>query len=115
MWAQLSSAGVGIGLMAMPSAFGYGRPMATSDWIVGPLITSFALVAAWECTRAVRWVNLATAVWLLVSSFVFDAALTVAAIHLGCGMLIGLLSLVRGPSRHSFGGGWRSLTKLVRR
>src|SRR5688572_752190 len=108
--AQLISALVGMWLMASPSVFGYGRPLATSDWIVGPLIASVGLVAASGVTRAVRWANVVLAAWLVLSPFVLGSV-EVAANHVVSGMLVGVLSLVRGRIEHSYAGGWRSLGK----
>jgi hypothetical protein len=113
MWAQLISAIVGVWLMASPSVLGYGRPLATSDWIVGPLIASFGLIAAWEISRAVRWLNVALAAWLVLSAFVVGGVASGAmlAYHVVAGILVGVLSLVRGKQRHPYAGGWRSLGK----
>ena len=110
MWAQLISALIGIWLMASPSVLGYGRPLATSDWIVGPLVASFGLIAAWSVTRAARWANVVLAAWLVLSPFALGNA-GLAANHVVSGILLGTLALVRGQSRHSFGGGFRSLGK----
>jgi hypothetical protein len=110
MWAQLISALIGVWLMASPSVFGYGRPIATSDWIVGPLVTSVGLIAASGVTRPVRWANVALAVWLVLSPFVLGSA-DVAANHVVSGILVGLLSLIRGRNTHSYAGGWKSLGK----
>lgn len=108
MWAQVMSALVGIWLMASPSVLGYGRPLATSDWIVGPLVASFGLIAAWSVTRAVRWANLVLAAWVVLSPFLLgDAGVDVN--HVVSGILLGMLALIRGRSRHSYAGGWRSL------
>jgi hypothetical protein len=112
MWAHLISASVGIWLMASPSLFGYGPPTATSDWIVGPLVASFGLTAAWEVTRAVRWVNVVLAAWLVLSPLVLGTwAGTLVANHILSGILVGLLAFVRGRRKHPFAGGWRSLGK----
>jgi hypothetical protein len=108
MSVQVLSAFVGFWLMAAPSLLDYGRPMATSDWIVGPLVASFALIAAWEVTRDLRWVNVVLGAWLVLSPFVLGN-MTVAASHIVSGILIGSLSLVPGRRKHSFAGGFRSL------
>jgi hypothetical protein len=110
MWAQVLSAFVGFWLMAAPSVLDYGRPMATSDWIFGPLIASFALVAAWEVTRALRWANVVLAAWLVLSPFVLGNLTTIAN-HVVSGILVGSLALVPGQRKHSFAGGFRSLVR----
>lgn len=114
MWAQLSSALLGLWLMAAPAILGYGGPARTSDRIVGPLIVSFALIAAWEVTRPVRRVTLALGLWLLAAPVILGSTvgygIVASANSLVVGLLVVLLSLVRGkvdPGR--FGGGWSSL------
>ncbi|MFZ5896083.1 MAG: SPW repeat domain-containing protein [Myxococcota bacterium] len=113
MWAQLLSAVIGIWVMASPSVLGYGRPLATSDWIVGPLIASFGLIAAWEITRALRWPNVVLAAWLALSAFVVGGVASgdVLVNHIVSAILVAGFSLVRGRQRHPFAGGWRSLGK----
>lgn len=110
MWAQLMSGLIGIWLMTAPSVLGYGRPLSTSDWIVGPLITSFGLVAASSVTRAVRWANVVLAAWVVLSPFLLGNT-DVAAHHVVSGILVAVLSFVGRRPRHSFAGGWRSLGK----
>jgi len=111
MWAQLTCALLGICLMALPSLLGYGRPLATSDWIIGPLAASWALVAAWEITRAVRWVNVVLAAWIVLSPVVLGAEMSgwVLFGHLVVGLSIGSLSALRGHRKHRFAGGWRAI------
>jgi hypothetical protein len=97
--------------MASPRLTDYGRPLAASDWIVGPLISSVGLIAAWEITRAVRWVNVVLAVWVALSPFLLGQLDAVAS-HVISGFLVGLLSLTRGRLGHSYAGGWRSLRSV---
>jgi hypothetical protein len=113
MWSQLISALVGGWLMASPSIMGFGRPLATSDWIVGPLIASFGLIAASEVTRAARWGNFVLAAWVVLSPVILGdlGNVAIAATHVVSGLFVGSLSLRRGRSRHSYSGGWRSLAK----
>jgi hypothetical protein len=113
MWTHVTSGLLGIWLMASPSLLDYGRPLASSDWIVGPLIASCGFIAAWEITRSVRWVNVVAAAWLALSPFVLGklALDAVLANHVLSGVLVGVLSLVRGRQKHRFAGGWTSLGK----
>jgi hypothetical protein len=110
MWAQLMNALLGIWLMLAPAVLDYGAPMSISDRIVGPLVVSFALIAAWEITRAVRWVNVLLAVWTVASPFALEQH-AVAPSHVIAGVSIAALSLIRGHSKHSYGGSWTSLGK----
>jgi hypothetical protein len=114
MWRQCVVALLGLWLMLAPAVLGYGAPLATSDRIVGPLIASAALVAAWEATRAVRWANVALAVWVFVSPVVLGRA-EGALHHLVVALAVGILSVAWSRSRHSFGGGWTPLFSAWRR
>lgn len=109
MGAHLVSAAVGIWLMAAPAVLGYGDPAATSDRIVGPLVASFALIALWEVTRAIRWVNVVLAAWMILAPVLLGYEHLAFINSVSSGLMVGGLSLVRGRTKHSFAGGWRSL------
>jgi hypothetical protein len=108
MWRQLITALLGIWLMLAPAVLAYGAPLSTSDRIVGPLIATFALVAVWEATRALRWANVVLAAWVFLSPVVLGRA-DGALHHFVVALAAGILSVARPRSRHSFAGGWRSL------
>src|SRR5688572_8181349 len=56
--AQIIAALIGAYLMAAPAIWGYdGSPASKVDRFIGPLIASFGTIAAFECTRGVRWLN----------------------------------------------------------
>lgn len=109
MIAQLVVAMVGIWLMVAPSVFDLAEPATTLGHIIGPLVASFGLIAAWQVTRSLRWVNVALACWLLVSAYKIAYPFMISINEAACGLLVGLLSLVRGRDRHAMGGGWRAL------
>lgn len=109
MFAHLVASLFGIWLMAAPSVLGYGDPAATVDHVVGPLVASFALIAAWQIARALRWANLVLAGWLIVAPVALGYPGIAAANSIACGLVVGALSLVRGRPRRSIAGGWRSL------
>src|SRR5574339_482905 len=73
MWARIVNFFLGLWLMAAPAALGYAGPAAVNDRLVGPLVASFALVAIWQTTNALRWTNLALGLWLMLSPFVIGA------------------------------------------
>jgi hypothetical protein len=110
MWAQLASAAIGFWLMFAPWLLGYGAPLATSDRIAGPLVASVALVAAWEVLRSVRWLNVASAVWIAFSPLLLDDYRVVWH-HVPLGVLLGALAAVPSRSKRSFGGGWLGLVR----
>lgn len=110
MWARLLNTALGIWLMAAPTVLGYtGKAAEVSDRIAGPLALTCAFVAIWEATRALRRVNLAIGVWLLVAPFVLGYTTTPLVNSLLVGAALAALSFVRGPQKHRFGGGWAML------
>jgi hypothetical protein len=110
MIAQSLAALIGIWMMVAPAALGYGGMEGRHDHIAGPLIATFAIVACWECTRGVRWLNACAAVWLLAAPWLlgFESAAATINASAAAPALFGL-SMMKGRIRHSFGGGWRAL------
>jgi hypothetical protein len=113
MWTQLASALFGIWLVVAPAALGYGGSLSTSDRIVGPLVATFALIAASEVMRSVRRVNLVLAGWVFVSPVALGRV-EGAGHHFVVAIAVAALSSVRTPARHSCGGGWMSLLRGFR-
>lgn len=109
MWPHMLVTILGLWLMASPEVVGLHRPAATSAWIVGPIVATFATVAWWGTTRVVRWWNMPAALWLLLAPWTIDHSTTAAINSLLCGALIACLSAVRGSIRHDFAGGWSAL------
>jgi len=110
MWARLLSAALGVWLMAAPAVLGYrGTAAETSDRIVGPIVVSFAVIALWEVSRAVRWVNLLMALWLLSAPAVLGMAPVPLANSVVVGLVLVLLTLVPERKKERFAGGWRAL------
>lgn len=109
MWPQVISIAIGIWLMAAPAILGYGRPAATNDYIVGPLIATFACIALWEAMRPVRWVNLPLGLWLIAAPLVLGHPQAAAVNSVICGIAIAALSCFGGAIQQRFGGGWSSL------
>jgi hypothetical protein len=109
MWAQALAAAAGVWLMAAPDVLGYGDPAAANDRIVGPVAASVAIIALSESTRSVRWVNLALGAWLCTAPWMFGFPATAAANSFACGVLLAVLSMVRGRLRYRLAGGWRAL------
>jgi hypothetical protein len=111
MWPQLAAFALSAWLIAAPGILGYDADSAarTNDHVVGPIAAAFALVAASEVTRAVRWVNAAIGVWLLLSPWFL--AYTAPHAANTTGVAIGLIacSCFRGRVTETFGGGWRVL------
>jgi hypothetical protein len=109
MWAHLMAAGFGIWLMAAPAILGYDGIAADHDHVLGPVIASTAICAAWQITRALRWINIVLGAWLILAPFVLSYETTPLENSSVVGLAVLVLSMVRGKVTHAFGGGWRSL------
>ena len=111
MLATILNAGIGVWLMIAPSVLGYYGAARTNDHIVGPLVATFAVIAAWEATRGLRFVNFGLALWLLAAPFVLGYPAHLAGHSIVIALVLGGLSLVRGRMQHQFDGGWRMLLR----
>ena len=110
MWGQMINAGLGIWLMAAPSILGYGEPARTNEHIVGPLVATFAIIAVWEVTRPLRWVNLLLGVWLLIVPLAMSYGPGAATWNsLATGAIVAVVAAFPGKIEQRFGGGWSSL------
>lgn len=109
MVTQLIVALFGLWLMSAPDLLVYGGSARLNDYIVGPLVVSFAVVAMAETTRSLRWVNVALGMWLFLAPLFLRYDLTVAIHSVLLGILIAGLSVVRAPIRERVGGGWAVL------
>lgn len=101
---------LGLWLIVAPGVFGLLDPARSNDYIVGPLIVSFATVALWEATRGLRWVNFLLGVWLLLAPFVLGYPFPIPVAN---DILVGLAVLVLatrgGKITQRFGGGWSAI------
>lgn len=112
MWAHVFTAALGIWLMAAPVLLSDGHPAELNDRIVGPLVAAFAIIACWQVTRGLRWMNVLLGVWLLAAPWVLGYDGVTSKIHsMLAGALVVALSLVRGEADKRFGGGWRELLR----
>ena len=109
MLGQLLVAVCGLWLMTAPDLLGYGEPARMNDYIVGPVVVSFAVIAIAETTRALRWGNVALGMWLVVAPLFLRYDRTVAIQSVLLGIVIAGLSVVRAPVHERLGGGWAAL------
>lgn len=109
MRARLLTALAGIWLMASPAVFDYADPARANDRIIGPIVASMAIIAIWEITRPLRWVNVILGVWLLAAPWPLGHPPDARWNSLAVGALVVACSLVKGEITHRFGGGWSSL------
>lgn len=101
---------LGLWLMAAPTVLGYDPAASDNGHIVGPLIVTFATIALWEATNAVRYWILPVSLWLLLAPWVLGYSLPLA---IASDMIVGVLSAIcawqKKPLKHRYGGGWRAL------
>lgn len=110
-WARLLNTATGLWLMGAPAVLGYGGPADTLHRIVGPIAATFAIIAIWEATRALRHLNAVAGAVLLIGPLLlgFGGAAMVNSVL--CGVLLIGMSRVKGAVEESFGGGWKVLWK----
>jgi hypothetical protein len=99
--------------MAAPAVLGYAdSDAAVAHRIIGPLIVTFSVIAWWEETRLAGHANLLTGLALIVVPLLFGFDRVVALNSIGFGVVVAILSVIRGTYRpETFGGGWSVLWK----
>ena len=112
MWGAIINILLGLWLMISPGLLQFDKIASSNNYIVGPLVLTFAITALWEVNRSMRFFNVATGVWLIFSPLIVDIQSSVAdwATVLS-GILITAFSFVKGNVKKNYGGGWRSLFK----
>lgn len=108
-WAQMLAVLVGLWLMMAPAVLNYPDPARTNDFIIGPLVVSFAFIALWEATRGIRWLNVIAAEWLLLAPLFLAYTGTATFNSLACGFLILVLTPWVPPMKSRIGGGWSAI------
>lgn len=112
MWSQIVLTLLGIWLMVSPGVFDFPKEISDNAHIVGPLIGSFSMIAIWECTRNVRWLNLPLALWLLAAPWILAYHHTIATVNdYIVAVLVIVLTFVRPQRKYRFGGGWPAAWK----
>ncbi len=110
MWAQVLNAALGIWLMVAPAVLGYGEPGSVNDRILGPVAATFAVIAWWEATRPVRWVNLPIGLWLVLAPWILGYDETAAIINsIAVGLVMTACAAVKGTIEKRYGGGWSAV------
>jgi SPW repeat len=112
MWAQIFNIILGIWLMAAPELLAYHGMAADNDHIIGPVVTSFAIIALSGCTRAVGKYNIPLGAWLLFAPWLLDYDNKISiANDIVTGVLIIIFGLFKGTTDKQYGGGWTYLFK----
>jgi len=112
MWGQIFNIGLGIWLMAAPQLLDYHHVAADNDHIIGPVVTSFAIIALSGCTTAVGKYNIPLGAWLLFAPWVLDYDKDISiANDIVTGVLIIIFALFKRTTNNQYGGGWNQLFK----
>lgn len=107
----IASTILGCWLLFTPGIFGIEGSAANNIWIVGSLITTFAVIAFAEVARIVRLLNVVFGAWLVLSTFFIGEMPLSGKLHsIVIGIMIVGLSIPRGKISEHFG----SLDKWVR-
>lgn len=109
MWAQVINIILGLAVMVVPGLLGFDKAESNNNYIVGPLVITFALVATTDAARNLRWCNIPAGFWLMAGPLILGFSNTARLTDMVLGILIVLFSLIKGSLAYSFGGGWRSL------
>lgn len=106
-WTLLASVALGLWLMFTRLSLGTQPPMADSDHLMGALIVTIAVISMAEVARALRFINVAFGIWLILAPWILHGHTTLAS---WMGVLVGLLviglSLPRGARSREHYGSW---------
>lgn len=112
MWAQAVNAIIGIWLMAAPQLLGHHHVPAINIHIAGPLITTFSVIALYQCTRKVGNINLFIGFWLILSPWLLNYSNEASIINdMISGFVVMVLAPIQRRQTRSFGGGWSALIR----
>ncbi len=108
-WNLLTSFVLGIWLMASPSVLDTTGGLATSSFILGPMIAAFSVIALAEVFRAVRYLNVLLGLGLMITPWlVMESSDVSMGNNLVVGLLIILLSFRKGKISERYGA-WDKL------
>ena len=100
---------LGLWVMASPAVLALSGSAADINYIAGPLIVTFGVIALWDINRSVRYTNVPIGLWLVISAFVLPFHGPAVWSNIVAGILVAALSLVPAAPKKQFGGGWKSL------
>lgn len=81
--------------------------LANTHHVIGALVISVSIIATAEVVRALRFINLALAVWLAASPFLSaQSTISATSVSLASAALIAALSLPRGRRSKEHYAGW---------
>ncbi len=103
-WNLVLSALLGLWVIFSLQIFPMPLSIANGDYIAGPLLFAFSIFAMAEVIRALRFVNLLFALWLILSPWFLGEVTGLALVnHCLVGVAVLLLSLRKGPVHQRYG------------
>jgi hypothetical protein len=103
-WTLVGSTVLGIWLMVAPPVLGSQGTAANSDYLIGALVVTFAVIAWAEVTRSARSLNVLFGIWLVVAPWLLAGATSAARWNdMVVGTALVILSLSRGKIRERYG------------
>jgi hypothetical protein len=109
MWWQVAAALIGLALMAAPDGLGMPEAAGTLVNVLAPISAAFAIVAASEITRGLRWLSAMAAAAMAIGVVVLGAPMHELLLVGGGAAAMGVLLTRGGRTKSRFGGGWSSL------
>jgi hypothetical protein len=101
---------IGIWLMVAPELFAFPESAANNSQIAGPIIFTIGFTAVWEAMRNIRLLNCLIGLWLFFAPFILGySQVFPIANDIVAGILVIMLSTIRGKKDYRFGGGWKAL------
>jgi nucleoside-diphosphate-sugar epimerase len=94
---------IGLSLLFTRVTLGAEGAMADTQHVIGCLVLTVCAIAAAEMARPARWLNGLLGVGLLLTPLVVEADKTTAAVSVGLGLALMLLSIRRGPIKEHYG------------
>ncbi|WP_276370884.1 SDR family oxidoreductase [Chryseolinea sp. H1M3-3] len=112
MWAAVISVLIGLWMMAAPEYYAFGHIEGKNFFIVGPLVVTAAVIAIWEVNRSARYFNFVAGIWMMISPLLlpYETQLGITG-SVVSGVLLIILSLIKGKITRRYGGGWEPLFK----
>ncbi|HET8777265.1 MAG TPA: hypothetical protein VFN76_06355 [Candidatus Limnocylindria bacterium] len=109
MWWQIVAALIGLVLMAAPDGLDLPEATGTLVNILAPISAAFAIIAASEITRGLRWLSALAAAAMAIGVVVLGAPMPQLAVVAGGAAAMAALATRGERTTARFGGGWSAL------
>ncbi len=108
-WNLVLTALLGIALLFGNSWLGFGENLEKQFDVMGALITVFSIIAWAEVARALRFINLGFAVWMVVAVWLAPGLVPLSLLSISLlGIVLILLSIPKGGTIRERYGSWQT-------